>query len=143
MKIGMRKNGNKLEVVDDVGLEVLSHYKDGDYILVTPATARNPKFHNRYWAMIRFVRENLPERYDAIDTSKKLHYITKRMLAKDGYSRAGEFIHTATEEWFIPAKTDFGNMTQEEFSEYSKFAVVFWNRLCGFDVEEQFEIHRF
>ena len=143
MKIGMRKNGNKLEVVDDVGLEVLSHYKDGDYILVTPATARNPKFHNRYWAMIRFVRENLPERYDAIDTSKKLHYITKRMLAKDGYSRAGEFIHTATEEWFIPAKTDFGNMTQEEFSEYSKFAVVFWNRLCGFDVEEQFETYRF
>ena len=43
----------------------------------------------------------------------------------------------------IPAKTDFANMSQEEFSEYSKFAVVFWNKLCGFDVEEQFETHRF
>ena len=143
MKIGMRKNGNKLEVVDDVGLEVLSHYKDGDYILVTPATARNYKFHKRYWALIRFVYDNLPEQYDGIKTIEDLHYITKRMLAKDGYTKAGKFIHTTNEEWFVPAKTDFGNMSQEEFGEYSKFAVIFWNKLCGFDVEEQFEIHKF
>ena len=143
MKIGMVKSGMTLKVTDDIGLEAFSRYKDNDYLLVTIATARNPKFHKRYWALIRFVFDNLPEMYDGIITTNELHYITKRMLAKDGFKKAGKFIHTATEEWFIPAKTDFGNMTQEESSEYSKFAVVFWNKLCGFDVEEQFETYRF
>jgi hypothetical protein len=143
MKYGMRKNGLKLEPVDDISVDMLSQYKDGDYILITPSTTRSVKFHSRYWAIQKFILDNLPERFSSLRSTEDVHYISKYLATKQGYTGSGHFIPSKNGELFIPKKTDFSSMSQEEFSIYFDFAMLGWKNTLGWDVEEAFEINQF
>jgi hypothetical protein len=88
--------------------------KRGETVMLDCKRPRNLSHHNKYWTLIGFVHDNLPESMDA-------RYPTPGALHKEMKLQAGHYdIHVTMggKSIYIPKPTDFGAMGQDEFAKY-------------------------
>ena len=88
--------------------------KRGDVVMLDWKRPRNINHHRKYWALINFVHENLPEHMDE-------RYPTPGALHKEMKLQARHYeIHVTLggTPVYMPKPTDFGAMGQDEFNEY-------------------------
>ena len=86
----------------------------GEAVEITIKRPRNIGHHRKYWTLIHFVHANLPEHFDA-------RYPTPEALHKEMKIQAGHYeIHITLggKSIYMPKRTDFNSMGQDEFAKY-------------------------
>ena len=78
-----------------------------------PKDIRNVKFHRKFFALLRLVFDNLPEKY--AETFKSLDHLRQEILMQIGAFEVRESMGGKT--YYIPKSMKFGEMKESEFEE--------------------------
>jgi len=107
MKLLLRKYGNALVPVDDAMAEEFNKLKSGQDYEIQTRKSRNPKFHRKFFALIKLGHDNT-QLDMPLDSYRK--YITmKAGFFQKFPTRKGEYIE--------PISIAFDSMDESEFEE--------------------------
>lgn len=116
MKILARKHLSALHPIDDAGRDALAKISGGDIVTVEIKRPRNVKHHQKYWALVGLVWENVEhDRYPSMDD---LHAAIKIAV---GLRTRIELPNGAV--GFVPGSISFNKMDQTEFD-------AFYDKVC-------------
>jgi len=110
MQLYMRKNENgHLVPSDDISLGVYERkIKTGRDYLFEAKSPRNPRFHKKFWALLKTV-------YDAQYKFSNVEGLKAFLLVKSGYFTG--FLGAEGQYMVIPDSVSFASMSEETFSE--------------------------
>ncbi len=113
-EINLIKEGQTLhpETFEDKAL--LGQYEDGDVIRFRIIKGRNLGHHRKFFAMLRFVRFNMPEHLT--DAYRNEEQLLDEIKLKVGHSET-RYRMDGT-EWAKPKSINFESMDQNEFNEF-------------------------
>lgn len=139
-----RKWKNSLIPIDEVGEGALQEYRDGSVIKLTLSSVRNPEFLSKFFCILRFAFQNLPEQFAFIKSEKQLRTCVNYELARKGCRIAGEFIRFPGRSlpYFIPASISYANMDEETFREYYELFIAELSLWFGYDIDIAYEQER-
>jgi hypothetical protein len=119
--------------------KVLKYGKD-KFLIVDIKSERNPKHSNLYWAIMNFGYQHLNEFIPDLQSAEELSHLIQRYVAKEGCSVAGRFIRLKDFEHFERTSLSFGQMSQEQFSEYYEVAIPIllrWLKGAGLEITKE------
>lgn len=112
MEIILRKKGNSLIPVDELGCEVLAKIKEGRDVGCDVIQRRNPRHHRLYWAMLKLLSEHTD-----IFAGQDTEIISIALKLATGLVKA--FVDQETGKMvMVPLSISFAAMDQAKFNQF-------------------------